>query len=58
MDNKKLIGKNIAKIIKRICENNIIPVRRKTKKDMPILNNTKKTTVPKRFMVLVILRFA
>ncbi|EJY07398.1 hypothetical protein HMPREF1362_00111, partial [Enterococcus faecium ERV102] len=57
IDNKKLMGRNIAKIMKRICENNIIPVRRNTKKEIPILNNTKKTTVPKRFMVLVILRF-
>lgn len=57
MDNKKLIGRNIVKIMKRICENNIIFVRRKIKKEMLILNNIKKIMIFKWFMVLVILRF-
>src|SRR5699024_4809937 len=57
MDNKKLIGKNIAQIINRICEKIIVPDRRNTKMEIPILNRNKKKTIPKRVVVFVMVKF-
>lgn len=57
MDNRKLIGRNIVKIMKRIWENSIIFVNRKIKKEILILNNIKKIMVFNWFMVFVIFKF-
>src|SRR5699024_2339371 len=57
MDNKKLISRNIEKIINRICKKIIIPDKRNTNMEIPILNRNKKKTIPKRVVVFVIVKF-
>ena len=56
--NKKLIGKNIAKIINSTCENIMIPVSRNTNTEIPILKMNKKKTVPSLEIVFAIDKFA
>ena len=56
MESKKLIGKNIAKIIKSIWLNNIMPVSKNTNIVIPKLKNKRKNTIPKRFTTCGIVR--
>ena len=56
MESRKLIGKNIAKIIKSIWLNNIMPVSKNTNIVIPKLKNKRKNTIPKRFTTCGIVR--
>ena len=56
MESKKLIGKNIAKIIKSIWLNIIMPVSKNTTIVIPRLKNKRKNTIPKRLMTCGIVR--
>ena len=49
-------GKNIAKIIKSIWLNNIMPVSKNTNIVIPKLKNSRKNTMPKRFTTCGIVR--
>ena len=57
IDNRKLIGKNIAYRINKTCEKIMIPVSKKIKIEIPILNKKRKKTVPNRVVVLVNVKF-
>ncbi len=50
------VGKNIAKIIKSIWLNNIMPVSKNTNIVIPKLKNKRKNTIPKRFTTCGIVR--
>ena len=56
IESKKLIGRNIAKIIKSIWLNNIMPVSKNTNIVIPKLKNKRKNTIPKRFTTCGIVR--
>src|SRR5699024_5612099 len=57
MESKKLMVKNIARIINKIREKIIMPYRRNTKTAIPILNRNNKYTIPKRAVVFVMVKF-
>jgi len=56
IERRKLIGKNIEKIIKSIWLNNIMPVSKNTNIVIPKLKNNRKNTMPKRFTTCGIVR--
>ena len=53
---RKLIGRNMAKMINNIWENIIMPVKRNTNTVIPRLKISRKNTIPRRLMTCGIVR--
>ena len=58
MESRKLIGRNMAKMINSIWENIIMPVSRKTNIVIPRLKISRKNTIPRRLMTCGIVRLS